>query len=86
MMNKGTTTEISPVQEGNLVGNTIRDFQKFDELVELFLYPIDSAPSVIGELCKKGKKVFYAFFDGVYYEAPTALQVAQKLATLAINK
>ena len=65
---------------------TLRDSQKFDDLVELFLYPIDNTPSVIGELCRKGKKVFYAFFDGIYYEAPTALQVAQKLATKQIGK
>ena len=65
---------------------TLRDSQKFDDLVELFLYPIDNTPSVIGDLCRKGKKVFYAFFDGIYYEAPTALQVAQKLATKHIGK
>jgi len=65
---------------------TLRDSQKFDGLVELFLYPTDNTPSVIGDLCRKGKKVFYAFFDGVYYEAPTALQVAQKLATKHISQ
>jgi hypothetical protein len=64
----------------------LRDSQKFDNLVELFLYPTDNTPSVIGDLCRKGKKVFYAFFDGVYYEAPTALQVAQKLATKHISQ
>lgn len=65
---------------------TLGNSHKFDDLVELFLYPIDNTPSVIGELCRKGKKVFYAFFDGIYYEAPTALQVAQKLATKYIGK
>lgn len=65
---------------------TLGNSHKFDDLVELFLYPIDNTPSVIGELCRKGKKVFYAFFDGIYYEAPTALQVAQKLATKHIGK
>jgi hypothetical protein len=65
---------------------TLRDSQKFDDLVELFLYPIDNTPSIIGDLCRKGKKVFYAFFDGIYYEAPTALQVAQKLASKHIGK
>lgn len=65
---------------------TLCDSQKFDDLVELFLYPIDNTPPLIGELCRKGKKVFYAFFDGIYYEAPTALQVAQKLATKHISQ
>ena len=65
---------------------TLSDSQKFDDLVELFLYPIDNTPSVIADLCRKGKKVFYAFFDGIYYEAPTALQVAQKLATKHISR
>jgi hypothetical protein len=65
---------------------TLKDGQNFDNLVELFLYPTDNAPSIIGELCRKGKKVFYAFFDGIYYEAPSALQVAQKLATKHIGK
>jgi hypothetical protein len=65
---------------------TLRDSQKFDNLVEDFLNPNDKTPSPIGELCRKGKKVFYAFFDGIYYEAPTALQVAQKLATKHISQ
>ena len=65
---------------------TLRDSQKFDDLIELFLYPIDKTPSIIGSLCRKGKKVFYAFFDGIYYEASTPLQVAQKLATKHISK
>jgi len=65
---------------------TLRNSQKFDNLVEDFLNPNDKTPSPIGELCRKGKKVFYAFFDGIYYEAPTALQVAQKLATKHISQ
>lgn len=65
---------------------TLKDAQNFDNLVELFLYPTDNTPSMIGELCRKGKKVFYAIFDGIYYEAPSALQVAQKLATKHISK
>jgi hypothetical protein len=65
---------------------TLRDLQKFDNLVEDFLNPSDKTPSPIGELCRKGKKVFYAIFDGIYYEAPSALQVAQKLATKHIGK
>lgn len=75
MMNKGTNAELSAAKA-----------TRYDELVELFLFPEDNLPSPIGELCKKGKKAFYAFFDGVYFEAPTALQVAQKLASRHICK
>ena len=71
MMNNGTTTS--------------RDNKKFDEIVELFLFPESGEQDAIGTLIRKGKEIFYAFFDGVYYEAPTRLQVAQKLATKHIS-
>jgi hypothetical protein len=74
MNNNTTTTEQAPV--------TLGDSIKFDNLVEEFLF--DSL--LIGELCRKGKQVFYALLDGVYYEAPTKLLVAQKLASKSINR
>ena len=71
MMNNGTTS--------------IQSNKKFDEIVELFLFPESGEQDIIGTLVRKGEEIFYAFFDGVYYEAPTRLQVAQKLATKHIS-
>ena len=59
--------------------------REFDRLVELFLFPETAEQDAIGTIIRKGKAVFYAFFDGVYYEASTKLQVAQKLATKHIS-
>ena len=71
MMNNGTRTNQST--------------KRFDEIVELFLFPESGEQDIIGTLVRKGKEIFYAFFDGVYYEAPTRLQVAQKIATKHAN-
>jgi len=67
----------------NITAN--RSGKEFDQLVELFLFPETAAQDAIGQIIRKGKVVFYAFFDGGYYEAPTRLQVAQKLATKHIG-
>lgn len=65
---------------------TLKDAQRFDDIVELFLHPPSGEFDVIGHLTRRGKRIYYAYVDGVYYEAPTRLRVAQKLATKFITK
>ncbi|NDE69451.1 MAG: hypothetical protein EB057_05195 [Microbacteriaceae bacterium] len=67
----------------NTKTQTLQDAFRFYDLVEAFL-----EPSVIGELCRKGKKVFYAFYDNynLYYEAPSKIAVAYKLADFYQNR
>ena len=65
---------------------TLKDIQNFDACVDAFMYPTDIATDLIGELCRKGKKVYYAFIDGIYYEHKERFVVAQKIATEVYNK
>lgn len=65
---------------------TLRDAKAFDELVNSYLYPSSLDFDVIGTLIRKGKRIAYAFVEGIYYEAPTRLLVAQKLATKYLNR
>jgi hypothetical protein len=62
---------------------TLQDAFKFYDLVESFL---DSG--IIGELCRKGKKVFYAYYENytLYYEGQSKIQVAYKLADFYQNR
>ena len=59
---------------------TLRDYQRFNQLVQSFL---DSGQ--IGELCRKGRPVFYAYLqNGQYVESLIRNVVAGKLAVEAI--
>lgn len=62
---------------------TLQDAFKFYDLVESFL-----ESDIIGELCRKGKKVFYAFYENhtLYYEGQSKIQVAYKLADFYQNR
>lgn len=62
---------------------TIRDATKFSDLAETFL-----ESGMIGELCRKGKQVFYAFYENytLYCEGQTKTQVAYKLASFYQNR
>jgi hypothetical protein len=64
---------------------TIRESRKIEDLAEQFLFPTDNTPSPIGNLCRKGKTIFYAFLDESYFEGATATEVALKLAAHSIN-
>lgn len=53
---------------------TLRDMQERDALIEATM----DAPE-IGELCRKGKAVFYCYIDGVYFERYTRAEIAAKI-------
>lgn len=64
----------------------LRDSLRFEELVQGCL-----EGDAIGELCREGKRVFYACWpkagpDCLYLEGPTRLSVATKMARKTLEQ
>jgi hypothetical protein len=64
---------------------TLRDVQEFDATVEAYMHPESPETDRIGQLCRSGKAIYYAFIDDIYHEASDRLTVARKIANHVTN-